>query len=100
MPEVCRVSADKHIGHASGTRNPFHSTSYATGSGDVFTESQKTVRGQGTDTTACGDLAVGASSTVFVNSKGVHRKGDGTGGHGSWVPNKAASGSTTVIAGG
>jgi hypothetical protein len=30
----------------------------------------------------------------------VHRKGDATGGHGSWVPNKSNSGSPNVFAGG
>ena len=70
MPEVTRVGLDSHIGHASPTPNPFHQTVYATG-----------------------------SENVFVNSIAVHRKGDATGGHSSWVPNKSASGSTNVIAG-
>lgn len=100
MPGVCRVDSDKHVGHASPTPNPFHQTAYETGSPDVFTESKKTVRGQNTDKTYCTDVAVGASSSVFANSKGVHRIGDATSGHASWVPNKAATGSTTVISGG
>ena len=48
----------------------------------------------------CGDPATGGSGTVFVNGIPVHRQGDGTGGHGSWVPNNSASGSPNVIAGG
>jgi uncharacterized Zn-binding protein involved in type VI secretion len=52
------------------------------------------------DATSCGDPAVGGSGTVKVNGIGVHRIGDATGGHGSWVPNASASGSPTVSAGG
>ena len=37
---------------------------------------------------------------VFVNGLGVHRKGDATGGHGSWVANSSASGSGNVFANG
>ena len=98
MPGIVRVGLDTHIGHASRTPNPFHRTPYITGSHNVFTNSAKTVRIG--DITACGDPAVGGSGTVFVNGIGVHRQGDGTGGHGSWVPNASASGSPNVIAGG
>lgn len=98
MPEVTRAGSDKHIGHASSTPNPYHQTPYVGGSPNVFTNGNATIR-KG-DQTACGDKAVGASSTVFVNGKGVHRKGDSTSGHGSWVPNKSASGSGNVFAGG
>ena len=98
MPEVTRVGTDTHVGHASPTPNPFHQTSYASGSPDVFTNSAKTVRIG--DSTSCGDPATGGSATVKVNGIGVHRKGDATGGHGSFVPNSSASGSANVIAGG
>ena len=98
MPEVTRVGLDSHVGHASPTPNPFHQTAYAVGSPNVFTNNAKTVRID--DTTSCGDPATGGSSTVFVNNKGVHRLGDSTGGHGSWVPNASASGSSNVFAGG
>ena len=97
MAAVTRVGLDKHIGHASPTPNPFHSTAYAEGSPDVFTNGAKTVRIG--DKTSCTDPATGGSSTVFVNGIGVHRKGDGTGGHGSWVANLSASGSGNVFAG-
>ena len=98
MPEVTRVGLDSHIGHASPTPNPFHQTAYASGSPDVFCDGAKVVRIG--DTTSCGDPAVGGSATVFANGIGVHRKGDATGGHASWVPNASASGSPTVSAGG
>ena len=97
MPEVTRVGLDSHVGHASPTPNPFHQTAYASGSDDVFTNGAKTVRIG--DTTSCGDPATGGSTKVFVNGIGVHRKGDATGGHGSWVPNSSASGSSDVFAG-
>ena len=32
MPGVVRVGLDSHVGHASPTPNPFHRTSYASGS--------------------------------------------------------------------
>ena len=99
MPEVCRNSSDSHIGHASPTPNPFHKTSYVSSrQTKVFAEGDRVIV-EG-DKTGCGDPAVGKSSKVFANSIGVHRKGDATGGHGSWVPNAAATGSTKVIAGG
>ena len=94
---VTRVGLDKHIGHASPTPNPYHRTSYASGSSNVFTNSARTVRIG--DSTGCGDSAVGGSSSVFVNGIGVHRRGDGTSGHGSWVANASASGSGNVFAG-
>ena len=96
--EVTRVDTDSHIGHASSTPNPFHQTAYKEGSTNVLTNGKATVRIG--DETHCGDPATGGSSTVKVNGIGVHRKGDSTGGHGSWVPNASASGSSNVIAGG
>ena len=98
MPEVTRVGTDTHVGHASPTPNPFHQTAYASGSPDLFTNGAKTVRIG--DSTSCGDPATGGSATVKVNGISVHRKGDATGGHGSFVPNSSASGSANVIAGG
>ena len=41
--------------------------------------------------------AVG-SPNVFANSIAIHRLGDATAGHGSWVPNAAATGSGNVFA--
>lgn len=98
MPGICRSGVDTHIGHASPTANPFHKTPYsAGGNSKVFVEgSLAIVIG---DSTGCGDPATGGSSKVFAQGIGVHRIGDPTGGHGSWVPNSAATGSSKVTAG-
>jgi uncharacterized Zn-binding protein involved in type VI secretion len=98
MPKVCRVDLDQHFGHASPTPNPFHRTSYAEGSPNVFATSKNVVRIG--DKTYCTDPAVEGSSKVFANSKRVHRIGDATGGHQSWVPNFASTGCGNVFAGG
>ena len=98
MPGVVRVNADKHVGHASPTPNPFHQTAYSQGSSNVYTNNEKTVR-RG-DTTSCGDPASAGSPNVFANNIAVHRKNDATTGHGSWVANSAATGSTDVFANG
>lgn len=97
MPQVVRASADRHIGHASPTPNPYHRTPYvASVNSKVYAEGDLViVFGDGT---ACGDNVVGKSSKVFVGGFGVHRKGDATSGHGSWVPNAAATGSNKVWA--
>ena len=50
------------------------------------------------DVTGCGDPAAGGSPNVFANNIAVHRIGDATAGHGSWVPNASASGSGNVFA--
>ena len=97
MPGVVRIG-DAHVGHASPTPSPFHQTTYASGSGDVFVNGKGAVRIG--DTTGCGDPAVGSSPDVFVNGILVHRLGDATGGHGSWVPNASASSSSNVFANG
>ena len=44
MTAVTRVGQDSHIGHASPTPSPFHSTPYASGSPNVFTNGSSTVR--------------------------------------------------------
>lgn len=94
MPGAVRTNVDKHKGHASPTPSPFHQTSYAVGSPDVFTNNENQVRIG--DTTDCGDPASQGSPTVFANNIAVHRKDDATAGHGSWVPNAAATGSDNV----
>ncbi len=98
MPGIVRVGTDKHVGHSSPTPNPFHKTPYATGAANVFVNGAKVVRID--DTTACTDPAVGGSTNVFAEGKGVHRQGDATDGHGSWVANRAETGSGDVIANG
>jgi len=98
MPGITRVGTDSHVGHASPTPSPFHTTAYASGSPNVNVNGAAAVRIG--DSTSCGDPATGGSGTVIINGQGVHRIGDGTGGHGSWVPNASAGGSSNVIAGG
>ena len=96
MPGIVRVDLDKHIGHAKA-KTPYHQTAYKTGSVNVFVNGKKAVRIG--DKTACNDIALEGSTTVFVNGIGVHRKDDATAGHNGWVANKAATGSTNVITG-
>ena len=98
MPRVTRVNKDRHIGHPSPTPNPFHRTAYATGSLNVFTNDEWTTRIG--DKTYCGDPASAGSPNVYVNNIKVHRLTDGTGGHGTWVPNASSSGSPNVFANG
>lgn len=98
MPEVVRANVDKHVGHASPTPNGFHKTAYKSGGNTkVYVEGQLGIVDG--DKTGCGDPVASFSGKVFFMGKGVHRKGDATGGHGSWVPNSAASGSSKVKAG-
>lgn len=96
MPGVVRTNLDSHVGHASGTPNPFHQTSYVQGSPNVFSNNENTVRIG--DQTACGDAAAVGSPNVFINNIAVHRQRDATTGHGSWVPNAALTGSEDVLA--
>jgi uncharacterized Zn-binding protein involved in type VI secretion len=98
MPGIVRKNTDSHVGHASPTPNPFHQTAYATAAEKVFVNGAEAVRI--TDTTGCGDPASEGSSNVFAEGLGVHRKGDATSGHGSWVANSAATGSGDVKANG
>ena len=96
MPGVVRTNKDKHIGHPSRTPNAFHQTPYATGSSNVFANSEKAVRIG--DKTYCTDVAAAGSPNVFVNSIKWHRFDDATGGHSTWIPNKAQTGSTDIFA--
>jgi uncharacterized Zn-binding protein involved in type VI secretion len=97
MPAIVRANADAHSGH-SGYRVPYHKTYYTGGSSNVFINGEPVIlKG---NTCLCGDPAVGASGSVFVNGVAVHRQGDATGGHGNWIPCKAATGSPNVFANG
>jgi len=96
MTGIVRTNLDQHVGHDSPSPAPFHQTKYAEGSATVFINNERVVR-KG-DKTYCGDPAVGASGTVFVDGIPVHRQGDATEGHGSWVANSAQTGSDTVFA--
>ena len=97
MPGIARRGIDLHAGHASKTPNPFHSTKYTTAG-----QTKVTVNGALAvvigGSTACGDPAVGGSAKVTAGGSPVHRIGDATGGHGSWLPNACATGSLNVIA--
>ena len=97
MPACVRSGLDVHVGHASPTPNPFHQTAYTGGSPNVSINSKPSIRV--TDKTTCGDPATVGSSTVKVNGLKIHRVGDATGGHASFVPNAAATGSSNVNAG-
>ena len=97
MPACVRSGLDVHVGHASPTPNPFHQTAYTGGSPNVSINSAASIRVG--DSTSCGDPATAGSSTVRVNSIAIHRVDDATGGHGSFVPNAAATGSSNVNAG-
>ena len=97
MPAVSRVGLDSHVGHESPTPNPFHQTAYTGGSPNVSINSKPSIRVD--DSTSCGDPATAGSSTVKVNGIAIHRVGDATGGHGSWVANNASTGSSNVNAG-
>jgi len=73
MPGLVRQGSDSHAGHASPTPNPFHKTSYGSGSPNVFTNTKSNIRVG--DSTTCGDPATSGSSgtavTNLVNSSGV-----------------------------
>jgi uncharacterized Zn-binding protein involved in type VI secretion len=97
MPGVVRNGVDKHIGHASPTPNPFHQTPYSNAAqSKVFADGSLVVVAGGS--TSCGDGVSGKSGKVFAEGKGVHRIGDATSGHGSWVGNSAQTGSSKVFA--
>ena len=98
MPGIVRVDTDKHVGHASPSPNPFHQTLYEEGAATVFVNGDKVVRIG--DKTYCGDPATAGSPDVFAEGIAVHRDDDATGGHTSWVPNRAETGSGDVIANG
>jgi len=95
MPGIVR-SGDAHVGHASPTPNPFHQTTYVPSQSTVYVNGKEVIRKQ--DSTSCGDPVAAWSPTVFVEGKEVHRLGDATDGHGSWVPNAAATSSGDVFA--
>jgi len=92
-----RTGIDRHVGHASPTPNPFHSTPYVGGYSKVLINGAPAVR-SGVDSTACGDQALGGNAKVLVGGAPIHRQTDPTSGHGSWVPNRCGSGSPNVLA--
>ena len=98
MSGIVRQS-DTHAGHFSPTPNPYHKTSYipSKNSSVYINNRLGIVKG---DKTGCGDPAIGSSPNVYFEGIKVHRLYDSTGGHGSWVPNYAASSSGNVFANG
>jgi hypothetical protein len=82
---------DAHIGHASPTPNPFHQSTYKT-----YADGKLIIVKD--NTTGCGDPASGTASKCYAEGIKIHRKGDATGGHGSWVPNASAEGSSKCFA--
>jgi len=92
------TDAHSHVGHASPTPNPFHSSSYVASQNKVTAGGNPVIRNG--DSTGCGDPVAAYSDKVTVGGQGVHRLGDATGGHGSWVPNSSAGGHPKVDAGG
>lgn len=98
MPGIVREE-DVHIGHASPSPNPFHQTQYVPNLNQTVYVNGRLAIVKG-DQTACGDPAVGSSPNVYIGNVLVHRLGDSTGGHGSWVPNSAATSSENVFSNG
>ena len=95
MPGAVRAETDVHVGHDSPTPSPKHQTAYVAGQTTVHVNGKPVIRKD--DKTACGDPAVGSASSVYAEGKLIHRLNDATGGHGSFVPNKAQTASTDVI---
>ena len=94
MPGAVR-QGDAHVGHASGTPNPFHRTTYVSGQSTVYVNGRLVIRK--TDKTSCGDPAIGHSGDVYAEGEPIHRLGDATSGHGSWPGNAASQASSDVI---
>lgn len=105
MPGICIDQVDKNIGHASSCPNPFHQGVYKSSLQSNVYINGKLAIVKGDGMAGCADIAVGGSSTVFINGIGVHRKGDSTSGHdlggcpGPFPANAASTGSSNVFAG-
>ena len=95
MPGAVRAETDTHVGHDSPTPSPFHKTAYVAGQTTVYVNGKPVIRKD--DKTDCGDPAVGSASKTYAEGKLIHRKDDATGGHGSFVANKAETASGDVF---
>lgn len=95
MPGAVRAETDQHVGHDSPTPSPFHQTNYKAGQTTVYVNDKPVIRKD--DKTDCGDPAVGSAASVYAEGKLIHRLNDATGGHGSFVANKAKTASSDVI---
>ena len=97
MPGIARKGVDTHIGHASKTPNPFHKTPYVV-AGQIKVKVNGSLAVTTGGSTACGDDAVGGSAKVRAGGFPVHRIGDATSGHETFLANACATGSSNVIA--
>ena len=98
MAGIARALIDYASTHTDGdTHSAPGETKYAVGSGTVFVNGYPAVRRL--DVALCGDIAIEASSKVFVNGRGVHRLGDSLDSHaGTYSPSVCVSASSTVFA--
>jgi len=89
---------DFHAGHICvPILSTYHATPFISGSPNVFTNGQPTVRFG--DKTACTDTAVPLQGSVFVNGKPIATKGSPTSGHlPCFHPTVIAHGSPNVFA--
>ena len=95
MAGAVRAEIDVHVGHDSPSPAPKHQTAYVAGQTSVYVNGKPVIRKD--DKTQCGDPAVGSASNVYAEGKLIHRKDDATGGHGSFVANKAQTASSDVF---
>lgn len=101
MSGIARANVDYASTHTKDdtTHSASAETKYVSPSGATVFIGGNSVITRG-DTAACGDIAVGASTSVFVGGKGVHRLGDSLDSHsGSYSPSVCASASDNVFAG-
>jgi len=89
---------DFHFGHICvPILSTYHATPFISGSNNVFTNRQPTVRFA--DATACGDVAVPLQGSVFVNRRPIATAGSPTSGHlPCFHPSTIATGSLSVFA--
>lgn len=100
MAGIARANIDWASTHINGdTHSAGARTLYVPGfASNVYVNGQPAIV-QG-DRTACGEITIGASSSVFINEKGVHRLGDKLDSHaGTYSPSVCASASTDVFVG-
>ena len=97
IPEIAGETlmiGDFHAGHVC---IGYHATPFITGSPNVFTNNQPTVRFG--DITACTDTAIPLQGSVFVNNRPIATMGSPTSGHlPCFHPSICVTGSQTVFA--
>lgn len=100
MAGIARANVDWATTHEDGETHtaPAQTIYLAGAAANVYVNGQPAIV-QG-DSTACGEIAVEASGSVFINGKGVHRLGDKLDSHdGNFSPSECASASANVFAG-